>query len=296
LAGIHLAILILSIDGALSWRFAQILRYTYYFTITVIFVWTVYRLIEVFVIWYEDVCRARQSGMQQFMPLVRQTLRIFVIIIGVITILSALDIDVGGFIAGLGIGGIAVALAAKDSLGNFFGSVGIIADRPFQVGDWVMIGSKWEGFVEEIGFRSTKIRTWPRTLLTIPNQALANEVIDNLSKMPKRRVKTTIGITYETPLEKIEPFVEAVQKILQEDPGVHKEFILVRFHQFGDSSLDILMIYFTIGIRGHDYYGTQQRVNLKIMHKMNEMGISMAYPTQSLHIESFKKMDTGERI
>src|SRR5690606_25648500 len=117
---------------------------------------------------------------------------------------------------GLGIGGLAVALAAQESLGNFFGSISLVADRPFKVGDWIQVGSKIDGDVEEIGLRSTKVRTWSKSQMTIPNKFLANEIVENWSRMPKRRVKQVIGVTYGTSPEDMDGLVQDIRQLLRE--------------------------------------------------------------------------------
>ena len=190
-----------------------------------------------------------------------------------------------GILATLGLGTAAVALAAQDSIKNAFGTLMIVIDRPFQVGDWIQVGDKVDGNVESIGLRSTKVRTWPKTIISIPNGVLANEYINNWSRMPKRRVKQIVGISYDATAKDMEELVEEIRRILRNDSGVHQEFILVNFTDFGESSLDILVYYFTSTIAWLDYMDIRQRVNQQIMEAVNRRGLSIAFPARSLYLE-----------
>ena len=168
----------------------------------------------------------------------------------------------------------------------------LVADRPFKVGDWIQVGNKVDGDVEEIGMRSTKVRTWSKSLMSIPNKVLANEMIENWSKMPKRRVKQYIGVTYSTPADSMHDLVEDIKQLLREDEGVQQDFILVNFTDFGDSSLQILVYYFTSTTAWLAHMDIRQRVNIKIMKAVEGRGASMAFPTRSLQFEG----DIAERI
>ena len=185
-----------------------------------------------------------------------------------------------------------MALAAQETLGNFFGSVSLVADRPFKVGDWIQVGDKVDGDVEAIGMRSTKVRTWSKSLMSIPNKVLANEMIENWSRMPKRRVKQYIGVTYSTPADTMHDLVEDIKQLLRDDEGVQQDFILVNFTDFGDSSLQILVYYFTTTTAWLKHMDIRQRINIKIMKAVEVRGASMAFPTRSLHFEG----EIAERI
>lgn len=283
LGGIYLSIMMLRARAA-THPLTQFLQATYSVAFGVIIIWAIYRLVEVLTAYLDEVATRRKSTVKQFIPLINRSIRIFVVIMGTMTLLASLEVNVAGLVTGLGIGGAAFALAAQDSIGNFFGSLGILADRPFDVGDWIKVGDKVDGFVEEIGFRSTKIRTFPRTLTTVPNKLLASEVIDNHTRMPKRRVKQTIGVAYETTPEQLEALMGRMREILQEDEGIHPDFVLVRFAEFGAYALDILVIYFTLGIFAREHYEVKERINLKFMRVIQEMGLSIAFPTQTVHL------------
>ncbi|MGB2997158.1 MAG: mechanosensitive ion channel family protein [Phycisphaerae bacterium] len=220
----------------------------------------------------------------QLVPLIRKALKVTIGLVCVLWVVQLLGYSVSSLLAGLGIGGLAVALALQDTLSNFFGSIYIFADRPFIVGDMVGIGDI-EGTVEQIGFRSTRIRTWPATLVSIPNKTVAESVVDNWSKMPKRRVFQTVGVTYETTAEQMEKAVAAIRRILESDEGVDQEFIVVRFSDFGASSLDIIVYYFTKAIAYADHLAMKERVNLAIMRALRDLGLSIAFPTRTVYFE-----------
>ncbi|MFV0414843.1 MAG: mechanosensitive ion channel family protein [Chthoniobacterales bacterium] len=225
------------------------------------------------------------EGLAGFTPLVHKTLRIFVLVIGILVTVDNLGYDVTGIIATLGLGTAALALASQDTIKNGFGALMIMLDRPFKVGDWIQVGDKVDGTIEAIGLRSTKVRTFAKTLISIPNGVLANEYINNFTRMPKRRVKQVIGISYEATAKDMENIVADIKKLLCEDEDIHKEFILVNFTDFGESSLDVLVYYFTTTTVWLDFMEVQQRMNLKIMKAVEARGLSVAFPTRTLYLD-----------
>lgn len=250
-----------------------------------IVVWALIRIIDVASNILEDITRERDTALLGFLPVLRKSVKVFVTIVGVLMIIDNLGYNVSGVLATLGIGGAALAFASKDTIANGFGTLMIILDRPFKVGDWIIVGDKVDGDVESIGLRSTKVRTWPKTVLSIPNGVLANEYINNWSRMPKRRVKQYVGITYEATAEDMEGLVEDIKTLLKEDEGVQQDFILVSFTDFGDSSLNILVYYFTKTIAWVPHMEIRQRVNCKIMRAIKKRGLSIAFPARSLYLE-----------
>jgi MscS family membrane protein len=205
-----------------------------------------------------------------------------------------LGYSISGLLASLGIGGLAVALAAKDTLSNIFGSLMILLDRPFHVGDWVKAGDL-EGIVEEVGFRSTKIRTFAKTQITVPNNVIANLAVDNMSRRPRRRIKLTIGITYESSPDQIRRAVTGIREMLGNHPAIDQEFFLVNFTDFGASSLDILVYCFTKTNVWEEYLEARQDVCLKIMEILDGLGLEIAFPSRSLYIRSAaeERAETG---
>lgn len=252
-----------------------------------IVVWAAYRLVDVFAHYLDDVAAGGDASVKgQFIPVLKQSLRIFTVIIGTLTILATLHVDIKAMLGGLGIGGIAIALAAQDAVGNFIGTISIFTERPFKVGDWIQVGNKVDGNVEQIGFRSTKVRTWPKTQMTIPNKILATEIVDNWSRMPKRRIKMTVGVTYATTAEQMEELLERIRQLLRDHEGVDQDMFLVRFTDFGASSLDIFLYYFSKSIKWDEHLAVRERINLSIMRIIREMGLSIAFPTRSIYLES----------
>jgi MscS family membrane protein len=248
--------------------------------------WGLFRLADVLVDIMADLSASTGSdSFRGFGGLVKKSLRVFIIVVGTVMVIDNLGYNIGGIIATLGIGGAAFAFAAKDTIANIYGSIALALDRPFQVGDWIQVGDKVDGDVEEIGLRSTKVRTWPKTVISIPNAVLANEMIDNWSRMPKRRVKQVVGVTYETSPETMEQIVQAIRDLLAADEGVNQEFILVNWTDFGSSSLDILVYYFTATTKWLEYMDIRQRINVKIAKVVSAHGSSVAFPTRTLYLE-----------
>ncbi|RMH50059.1 MAG: mechanosensitive ion channel family protein [Zetaproteobacteria bacterium] len=219
----------------------------------------------------------------QLIPFIAKTLRLLVIITGVLMVAQNLGYSVSGLIASLGIGGIAVAMAARDTLANVFGSIMILIDRPFTVGDCIKT-SDFEGVVEEVGFRSTRIRTFGKTLVNVPNSRLANMVIDNIDARSKRRIKMRIGVTYDTTPEQMEQAIAGIERILREHPGVDQEYWLVKFDDFDDSALSIFLYYFSASKVLEEYLQVRQEVNLRIMRLLASLGIDFAFPSRTVYL------------
>ena len=232
----------------------------------------------------EEMAHAKQIGIAHFMPLIKKALAALVIVFGVLMGIRSMGVDVGAVLTGLGIGGLAFAFAAQDTIANLFGSFVVVLDRPFKVGDYIRIGSN-EGTVEDIGLRSTRLRSSARTQIVLPNKTAAAESIINYTRMPQRRVDQTIGLTYNTTAEQMEGVLADIRKILQEDPGVHQEFVTVNFTAYNESSLDIQITYFTADPDFRKHLNVRERINLKIMRAVVARGLSFAFPTQTLHVD-----------
>ncbi len=230
------------------------------------------------------VSRTESTLDDHLLPFVRKSLRVFIVFLAAIMTIQNLGYSISGLLASLGIGGLAVALAAKDTLSNVFGSLMIILDRPFHVGDWIKAGDL-EGTVEEVGFRSTKIRTFAKTLISVPNSTLTNLAIDNFSRMPKRRIKLSVGVTYQTTPEQMRLAVTSIRKMLQSHPAIDQEFLLVNFTDFGASSLDIMVYCFTVTTVWSDYLEAREDLCLKIMELLEGMGLEIAFPSRTLYLK-----------
>ena len=251
--------------------------------VSVIATWFFYRMGDFLSEILKDAfARVDEDLAEHFAPLARQALRILVVVFGSVIIIQNLGYSVASLLTGLGIGGLAVALAAQDTLANFFGTIVMFTDRPFKVGDWVQFRDV-DGDVESIGLRSSRIRTWSKSLVTVPNKLLTSEIIENWSAMPKRRVKMTIGVTYDSPPEKVHALVEEIKKILREDEGVDQDFFLVYFTDFGRSSLDLFIYYFSVSTVWAEYLAVRQGVNLAIMNAVDKLGLSFAFPSTTVY-------------
>jgi MscS family membrane protein len=247
--------------------------------------WFLYSATDILALYLKRFTAGTESKLDdQLVPIVSKGCRVVIILLALVMIIQNLGYSVSSLLAGLGLGGLAFALAAKDSLANIFGSVTIFTDRPFQVGDWIKVPGA-EGTVEDVGFRSTRIRTFAKTLVSIPNSKLAGDTIENMDARPVRRVKMTIGITYETKADQMEKAVESIREILRSHAGVDQGYWLVYFTDFGTSSLDIFVYYFSKSKVWAEYLEVRQDVNLLIMKKIEELGLEIAFPTQTVYLK-----------
>ena len=226
-------------------------------------------------------------------PFLSKIVKFIIIALAVSIIAQEFGYEISGLIAGLGLGGLAVALAAKDALGNIFGGIVIITDKPFTIGDWIATPSV-EGTVEDISFRSTRIRGFAHSLITVPNARLADEPITNWTRMGKRRISFHLGVTYTTPVAKLKKCVQLIQELLESHPEVHKETIFVRFDSFNESSLDIFIYFFTVTTKWGEFLEVKEEINFKIMEILEDEGVSVAFPSRSLYLETPLKLNKPE--
>lgn len=224
----------------------------------------------------------------QLVPLVSKILKVLVIIIGVIYILISLGVDVKPYIAGISIGGLAFALAAQDTIKNLFGSLMIFVDKPFQIGDWINYNGM-DGTVEEVGFRSTRMRTFYNSIISVPNGKLADSTVDNFGLRVYRRYSTKLAITYDTPPELIETFVEGLREIVLSHPSTRKDYFEIHLNELGDSSIQILFYIFFEVPSWTDELKGRHEVILKVLKLANELNVRFAFPTQTIHIENFRE-------
>lgn len=219
-----------------------------------------------------------------FVPLFRQIVIVILAIICVVMIIDNLGFSVSSIIAALGIGGAAIAFASQSTIANLYGSIAIALDRPFKVGDMVKIGTT-EGTVESIGLRSTQIRTVTKTLVSIPNNTIANEAVDNFTLMPQRRITATIGLTYGVTQAQIEAIIADVKAVLAEmKTDIAKESQFVHLSAFADSSVNLEVICFTQSSDIKEFFRIRQQVLLSIMKIVEKNGAEMAFPTRTIHM------------
>jgi MscS family membrane protein len=188
-------------------------------------------------------------------------------------------------LAGLGVGGLAVALAARDSLANLLGSMLIMIEKPFRVGHYVRV-SGTEGTVEDVGFRSTRIRTLDNSLISIPNNAVVNATVENLTLRAMRRERFFIQVTYDTPRAKIEALVAEIKQLIADHPLTNKTNFHVRFNDFGESSLNILVYFYFMVTDYAAELEAREEMLLRIMDLARKLGINFAFPTRTLVIEA----------
>jgi MscS family membrane protein len=231
----------------------------------------------------QEIAQHRNMGVAAFMPWIKKTLVSLFVVFGVLMVVQSLGFDVKALLAGLGIGGLAFALAAQDTIANLFGSIVVAIDQPFKIGEAVKIGAN-EGVVEDIGLRSTKLRTPGRNLIIIPNKLVAAEPIINNSRFVGRRIEQVLGLTYDTTAEQMAAIVAEIRGIVTAEQDVDASSVLVFFRDYNASSLDIWVAY---NVRDPDFakhMELRQRVNLAIMRAVEARGLSFAFPTQTLHL------------
>lgn len=212
-------------------------------------------------------------------------IRAIIYIIAGFIVITELGFNLNGLVAGLGIGGVIVTLAAQDTAKNLFGGLVIFLDKPFVVGDWIEM-PPFEGTVEDITFRSTRIRTFENSLVNIPNSIISNSSIINWSKMEKRRYKTNLCIQIDTPLEKLERFKLRIQEMLQEKEGILDDSIIVKFDTIADNGINILICSYTDSVDYTSYITERENINYKIMRILREENIELVYDTKTVYVKN----------
>lgn len=230
----------------------------------------------------EKTSKDLEDSMFEF---ILKMIRGVIYIIAGFIIITVLGINLNGLVAGLGIGGVIVTLAAQDTAKNLFAGLIIFLDKPFVVGDWIQV-DKFEGTVEDITFRSTRVRTFENALVNIPNSIIANASIINWSKMEKRRYKTNLCIELGTPLEKLEKFKTRVQEMLQAKEAIYDDSIIVKFDNITDNGLNVLICSYTDSVDYTSYIAERENINYKIMKILQEEGIELAYDTKTVHVKN----------
>ena len=247
--------------------------------VTINIAWFFFRAVDSLTIYIEKFTIKTKTQLDdQMAGLLQKTLKVLIVLTSALLIFQNLGYSISGIVAGLGIGGLAIALAAKEFIANFFGFVTIILDNPFRIGDWVKFGET-EGDVEDIGFRSTKIRGFDKTVYTVPNSNIANATIQNYQRMPKRRVKMFMGISYKSRTKDIEDSLNGIREYLRNNKNINQDFFLVNFRDFGESSLNIMLYYFTNTTVWKEYEDIREEVNLKVMNILESHNIEIIKPT-----------------
>lgn len=260
---------------------ANIVKALFPITITLI----VYRSSDLIADFYSVLASKTETTVDdQLIPLVKKVIKIIIVILGMLYVLSVLGVEITPLLAGASVGGLALALAAQDTLKNFFGSITIYTDSPFDVGDWIVFDGG-EGVVEEIRVRSTRIRTFHNSVISVPNGILADLKIDNMGRRRFRRFRTQIGLTYDTPPDLIDAYVTGLRAIVKEHPKTKNDPYEISLNDFGASSLNILVYIFFEVENWSQELKARQEFMLEAIRLAKELNVRFAFPTTTLHIE-----------
>jgi MscS family membrane protein len=252
--------------------------------LAVALLWIFFRLIDVLGAALARVSRRTESRLDdQFVPLVRKTLKVIISVTVGVMVVQELGYSVSSLIASLGVGGLALALAAKDTVANVFGSVVVFTDQPFQVGDWIEVEGV-EGTVEEVGFRTTQIRRFDNSSVTLPNATFSSQPIINHSRRPQRRITMDIRLTYDTGSQQMQQLLDDLRRLLKHHPGIDQGFHFVNFTAFGESSLELQLYCFTSTTVWTDFLDIREQLLLRIMELVQSHGLQMAFPTRTIHM------------
>ncbi len=263
-------------EGTMNW-----IDKVYWVMIALTITWLLARLVDALIKEYIVPLTQKTEGDldDQIVPIIRKAIRAAIWILGIIIALNNAGYNVAALLAGLGIGGIALAMAAKDTVANIFGGITIFTDKPFTINDRVKING-FDGTITEIGIRSTRLKTLENRIVTIPNSKFTDGMVENVSSEPSRKVTLKLGLIYETTAEKIQAGMKALQTIVDEADDLEKNSV-ISFTEFGDFSLGILFIYYIN--KGDDIMAAQTKVNMEIKTKFEALGIEMAFPTQTVY-------------
>jgi len=282
--GLRLALFVFELDATLlrfvAGLFSVLLAYTFF--------WSLYRLAGLLGSYFVRVAEKTTSRLDETVTrFSSQLIRVVIVAFGLVVIAQQLGYDLGGVLAGLGLGGLAVALAAQDTLANLIAYVVIISDSTYKVGDLIQV-EDIEGFIEDINLRSTRVRKRDRSLVLMPNQFMTSHPITNWSRLRRRQVRMTIGVTYSTTADEMEALLAALRNLLQTHEKVVPETVLVEFVEFGGSSLDILALALVKVVRWEDLQTLKSDINVRIMRLLAEQGLEIAFPTRTVWLEPSK--------
>jgi len=253
--------------------------------------WGLYNLTEESSLLFEKMHKAYDIKVDKILfPFMSKSLRLVLIALVITMIAETWGYNIQGFVTGLGLGGLAFALAAKDAAANVIAGIFIILDKPFTIGDWVECDTL-EGSIESISFRTTKIRTIDESLIIVPNSKLTNEAVINFSRRGKRRVSLNLELNYSMSREKLEICIASIRIMLENYPQVNKEGILVRFDKFSDSSLDILICCFVDTPDFGEYFKVKENINFEIIDILHQEEVSMALQSRNIYVEKSPNMN-----
>ena len=246
--------------------------------------WGLLRAFDAIIDHAAEIAREKQMSIAAFMPWIKKSLIAVFVVVGTLMTVQSLGYNVSTILQGLGIGGLAFALAAQDTIANLFGSLVVAIDQPFKIGETVKIGAH-TGTVEDIGLRSTKIRLVDKSLVVMPNKMVSSEAIVNLSRFTQRRVEQVIGLTYDTTPDQLAAIVEDIRGILTAEAEIDPTSTLVYFRDLSASSLDVWVVYLSRESDAKKAFALKQRINLAIMRAVAARGLSFAFPTSVMHLD-----------
>ncbi len=220
----------------------------------------------------------------QLVPFLRVGIKVILIAIVLVVLLQEWSYDVSGLVAGLGLGGLAFSLAAQDTVANLFAFTTIVSDRPFVVGEYIKTPDV-EGTVENVGVRNVRVRQADQAYVTVPNSKLTSAPITNWTRLEKRRINFSLGMTYDTSSDEIRVLVHRIREMLKVHEKVDPESVIVHFNEFGDSALKIIIVAMVFEPNWGAFQGVREEVNLNILDIVTDMGLSIAFPSQSLYVE-----------
>lgn len=258
--------------------FTHLFTVVFALNITWLIVRVVDSIIEEYVV--PIVSKSESDLDDQLIPVIRKVVKVILWSMGIIIGLNNAGFDVAALIAGLGIGGLALALAAQDTVKNIFGGLMIFLDKPFKITDRIKIDN-WDGFVEDIGIRSTRLRTLEGRIVTMPNARFSENAVENVTVEPSRKIVVNIGLTYQTSPDKMELAMDILRKIATDNEFIETENTVVSFNNWGNSSMGLTYIYFIKA--GSDIFGVQTQVNMSILRQFNAESLDFAYPTQTIY-------------
>ena len=226
-------------------------------------------------------------------PFVSKVLRLLIFFIGIAIVCAEWGFDVNGFVAGLGLGGLAFALAAQDTLSNTFGGAVILTEKPFTIGDWIVV-NEVEGTVEDISFRSTRVRKFDKSIVTVPNSTIAKANVINYSQRNIRRISYDLKVKFRTSLTDMKTVLEAIRTMLYDHKGIHNETIFVHFNTLGESSYNIFLYYFTNTSVWSEYLALSEDTNFKILEILEAHDVELAVPIQAIILDN-KNHEHGQK-
>lgn len=284
--GIYLAILYLKTPLNIEQQVMNIITVIFKIISTAVFA---VGLAKSFTLQSSIVKKAREKAKRQYddatVEFGLKIVRVIIYIIAAFIILTILNININGLIAGLGIGGLIVTLAAQDTAKNLFGGLVIFLDKPFSVGDWIQMDN-FEGTIEDITFRTTRIRTFENSLVNVPNSIISDSSVINWSKMEQRRYKINIRLEFTTDVEKLKDLKNKILDMLHEREGIIDDSIIVKFDNINENGINMLIYTYTDSVDYSSYLSEVENINYKIIKILKEQNIQLAYDTKNVYIKN----------